>query len=265
MKLVDSHCHLNFPDLVNNLDNIFNRMIENNVVYALCVSVDLDSFLDIKKICDKYKNVSCSVGIHPSDEYKNKSDNLVEDLVNLSKYEKVVAIGETGLDFFKQEISHEQCEKFSKHIQASNIVEKPLIIHTRSAPDHTLNLLKEGMDANHKGGVMHCFTETYDFAKKALDLNFYISFSGIITFKNANDLRETVKKIPLDKILIETDSPYLAPVPYRGKTNEPSYVYNVAQMISELKNISIEEVAEITSNNFCDLFNLNKSILQKVS
>jgi len=250
MKLVDSHCHLNFPDLVNNLDNIFNRMIENNVVYALCVSVDLDSFLDIKKICDKYKN---------------NSDNLVEELVNLSKYEKVVAIGETGLDFFKQEISNEQCEKFSKHIQASNIVEKPLIIHTRSAPNHTLNLLKEGMHANHRGGVMHCFTETYDFAKKALDLNFYISFSGIITFKNANDLRETVKKIPLDKILIETDSPYLAPVPYRGKTNEPSYVYNVAQMISELKNISIEEVAEITSNNFCELFSLNKSILQKVS
>ena len=254
MKLVDSHCHLNFPDLVNNLDNIFNRMIENNVVYALCVSVDLDSFLDIKKICDKYKNVSCSVGIHPSDEYKNKSDNLVEDLVNLSKYEKVVAIGETGLDFFKQEISHEQCEKFSKHIQASNIVKKPLIIHTRSAPEHTLNLLREGMDPNHRGGVMHCFTETYDFAKKALDLNFYISFSGIITFKNANELREVVQQIPLDRLLVETDSPYLAPVPYRGKPNEPKYVREVAEYIAELKQVSFEELAAITTNNFYRLF-----------
>ena len=261
MKLVDSHCHLNFPDLVNNLENIFNRMIENNVVYALCVSVDLDSFSEIKKICDKFDNVSCSVGIHPSDEYENKSDNLVEELVNLSKYKKVVAIGETGLDFFKQSISHEQCDKFSKHIQASNIVEKPLIIHTRSAPNETLSLLKEGMSSNHKGGVMHCFTESYDFAKKALDLNFYISFSGIITFKNAIELCDTVKKIPLDKILIETDSPYLAPVPFRGKTNEPSYVYKVAEMISELKDISIEEVAEITTNNFCNLFRLNKDTL----
>lgn len=249
---IDSHCHINFPELQKNIDTILNNMEQKNISNALCISVELDSFPSVLSLAENNDHIFASVGVHP--DYENIKEPTVENLVKLSANKKVIAIGETGLDYFrlKGDLSWQR-ERFRVHIKASNQAKLPLVIHTRNAQKDTINIMHEE-DAKNYGGVMHCFTESYEMAKKALDLGFYISFSGIITFKNAEDLRQTVKKIPLDRILIETDSPYLAPVPNRGKVNEPANVIFVAEKIAELHKISIEKVGEQTSKNFFNLF-----------
>jgi len=251
-SFVDSHCHINFPELYANIDTIFSKMVSNKVTHALCVSVTLDKFPDIFKIANTYSHIFASVGVHP--DYEDIVEPTVEELCRYAKEKKVVAIGETGLDYFRvQGDLTWQRDRFKTHIQAAIQSNLPLIIHTRNAAEDTLKIMREE-GADKVGGVMHCFTESLDVALEAIKLNFYISFSGIVTFKNATDLKEVAKSIPLDRILIETDSPYLAPVPYRGKINDPSNVIHVAEEIARLKNISVEEVGQATTNNFFKLF-----------
>jgi len=251
-SFVDSHCHINFPELYQNIDSILSKMSSNKVTHALCVSVTLDKLPDIFKIANTYAHIFASVGVHP--DYEDIEEPTVEELCRLAKENKVVAIGETGLDYFRvQGDLTWQRDRFRTHIKAAIQSNLPLIIHTRNAAEDTLKIMQEE-GANQVGGVMHCFTESLDVALEAIKLNFYISFSGIVTFKNATDLKEVVKAIPLDRILIETDSPYLAPVPYRGKINDPSNVIHVAEEIAKLKNISVEEVGQITTQNFFKLF-----------
>jgi len=255
---IDSHCHINFPELSQIIDEVLSNMDSNNISHALCVSVTLDKINEILDLTQKYSNIYASVGVHP--DYEDIQEPDVDTLFKYSKNEKVVAIGETGLDYFrlKGDLSWQR-DRFRTHIRAAIKSKLPLIIHTRNAQDDTISIMKEE-GANSATGVMHCFTESYEMAKKAIDLGFYISFSGIITFKNAETLRETVKKIPIENILIETDSPYLAPVPNRGKLNEPANVIYVAEKIAELKGIAVEKVAEITTNNFFTLFNKCKTL-----
>ena len=251
-SFVDSHCHINFPELYQNIDFILSKMSSNKVTHALCVSVTLDKLPDIFKIANTYAHIFASVGVHP--DYEDIEEPSVEDLCRLAKENKVVAIGETGLDYFRvQGDLTWQRDRFRTHIKAAIQSNLPLIIHTRNAAEDTLKIMREE-GANQVGGVMHCFTESLDVALEAIKLNFYISFSGIVTFKNAIDLKEVVKAIPLDRMLIETDSPYLAPVPYRGKINDPSNVIHVAEEIAKLKNISVEEVGQVTTQNFFKLF-----------
>ncbi|MFL2980969.1 MAG: TatD family hydrolase [Methylophilaceae bacterium] len=255
---IDSHCHINFPELHKKIHNVLDNMKENKISHALCVSVTLDKVEEILKLTKQHSNIYASVGVHP--DYEDITEPDIDILFKYSQDKKVVAIGETGLDYFrlKGDLSWQR-DRFRTHIHAAIKSKLPLIIHTRNAREDTINIMREE-DAKSATGVMHCFTESYEMARKAIDLGFYISFSGIITFKNANDLRDTVKKIPIENILIETDSPYLAPVPKRGKLNEPSNVIYVAEKIAELKNIPVEKVAEITTNNFFDLFNKCKTV-----
>ena len=251
-SFVDSHCHINFPELYQNIDSILSKMSSNKVTHALCVSVTLDKLQDIFKIANTYPHIFASVGVHP--DYEDIEEPSVEELCSLAKENKVIAIGETGLDYFRvQGDLTWQRDRFRTHIKAAIQSKLPLIIHTRNAAEDTLKIMREE-SADQVGGVMHCFTETLDVAIEAIKLNFYISFSGIVTFKNAIDLKEVVRAIPIDRILIETDSPYLAPVPYRGKINDPSNVIHVAEEIAKLKNISLEEVGQVTSQNFFKLF-----------
>ena len=255
---IDSHCHINFPELNEKIDQVLFNMRDNNISHALCVSVTLDKIDEILGLATKYSNIYASVGVHP--DYEDIQEPDIETLYSYSKEKKVVAIGETGLDYFrlKGDLTWQR-DRFRTHIRAAIKSKLPLIIHTRNAQEDTIKIMKEER-ANSATGVMHCFTESYEMAKQAIDLGFFISFSGIITFKNAESLRETVKKVPIENILIETDSPYLAPVPNRGKLNEPANVRYVAEKIAELKDISIEEVAEITTNNFFKLFNKCKTL-----
>lgn len=249
---IDSHCHLNFPDLIQDLDSVFAKMRENDVSHALCVSVELASFPDVLKLAESHDNLYASVGVHP--DYELETEPTLAELVSLAKHPKVIAIGETGLDYYRLTGNLDwQRERFRTHIRAAKECGKPLIIHTRSAAPDTLRIMAEE-NAGDIGGVMHCFTETLEVAKAAIDLGFHISFSGILTFKNATIIKEVAQNIPLDRILIETDSPYLAPVPFRGKTNQPAYVKHVAEEIARLRNISVEEVGEATSRNFRRLF-----------
>jgi TatD DNase family protein len=223
------------------------------VSHALCVSVDLERLPAILALAEAHPNVYASVGVHPDHEDAAEPD--VASLVRLARHAKVVAIGETGLDYFRQasDAVDWQRARFRVHIRAARESGKPLIIHTRSAATDTLAIMAEE-GAGEVGGVMHCFTESQDVARAALDLGFYISFSGIVTFKSAADLREVAKLVPLDRLLVETDSPYLAPMPHRGKRNEPAYVRHVGELIAELKGLSPEEVGEATSRNFFRLF-----------
>ena len=255
---IDSHCHINFPELNEKIDEVLFNMRDNNISHALCVSVTLDKIDEILGLATKYSNIYASVGVHP--DYEDIQEPDIETLYSYSKEKKVVAIGETGLDYFrlKGDLTWQR-DRFRTHIRAAIKSKLPLIIHTRNAQEDTIKIMKEER-ANSATGVMHCFTESYEMAKQAIDLGFFISFSGIITFKNAESLRETVKKVPIENILIETDSPYLAPVPNRGKLNEPANVRYVAEKIAELKDISIEEVAEITTNNFFKLFTKCKTL-----
>jgi len=255
---IDSHCHINFPELNEKIDQVLDNMKNYNISHALCVSVTLDKIDEILSLANKYSNIYASVGVHP--DYENIDEPDIDTLYHYSKEKRVIAIGETGLDYFrlKGDLAWQR-ERFRIHIRAAIKSKLPLIIHTRSAREDTIKIMREE-GAHSVTGVMHCFTESYEMAKQAIDLGFYISFSGIITFKNAESLRETVKKLPIENILIETDSPYLAPVPNRGKLNEPSNVRFVAEKIAELKGISTEEVAEITTNNFFKLFTKCKKL-----
>lgn len=256
----DSHCHLTFPDLANDLVDIRAAMAAAQVTRALCICTTLEEFPSVHQLALNYDNFWASVGVHPDNE--GVTEPSVDDLVRRGQLPRVVAVGETGLDYYRLNgRSHADMEwqrsRFRVHIQAAQLLKKPLVIHTRSASEDTLAILKEeGEDARSSaaGGVFHCFTETREVAKAALDLGFYISFSGILTFKTAQDLRDVVSMVPLDRILIETDSPYLAPVPHRGKTNNPSYVPFVAQQIASLTGRSVDEIARTTSDNFSTLF-----------
>lgn len=251
---IDSHCHLNFPGLVEQLDELLVNMKDNQVSHALCVSVELSSFPAVLALAEAHDNLYASVGVHPDYELDEEPDQA--QLVALVQHPKVIAIGETGLDYYRLTGDLEwQRVRFRTHIRASRESGKPLIIHTRSAADDTLRIMAEEK-AGEVGGVMHCFTESLDVAKAAIDLGFYISFSGILTFKNATSIKEVAQNIPLDKILIETDSPYLAPTPHRGKTNQPAFVKHVAEEIARLRNISVDEVGLATSHNFNRLFKL---------
>ena len=249
----DSHCHLNFPELVAQLPEILQKMETNQVSHALVVSVNLPDWPGLIELVQAQPKLWASVGVHP--DYEDTPDPSVEELVRLSATEKVVAIGETGLDYFRLTGDLEwQRERFRRHIRAARQVKKPLIIHTRSSSEDTLRIMAEEQ-AHEAGGVMHCFTESQAVADAAIAMNFYISFSGIVTFKSAKDLQEVARTIPLDRLLIETDSPYLAPVPFRGKINDPSKVIHVAEKIAELRGISVAEVAKASTENFFRLFN----------
>ena len=260
----DSHCHLNFPELVDQLPAIRQAMATAQVSRALCICTTLEEFDGVHALALTYDNFWCSVGVHPDNE--GIAEPTVQDLLSRAALARVVAIGETGLDYYGMEDRKGgrsiadlewQRERFRTHIRAARACAKPLVIHTRSAADDTLAILREeGEDGagNRAGGVFHCFTESADMARAALDLGYYISFSGIITFKSAQALRDVVALVPLDRLLIETDSPYLAPVPYRGKTNNPSYVPWVAQQVASVRGMAVEDVARITSQNFDALF-----------
>jgi len=249
---VDSHCHINFPELAEKLPEVFGRMAENQVSHALCIGVELEKFPDIRALAEAHPNVYASVGVHP--DHEHCAEPTVDDLVALADHPKVVAIGETGLDYFRLTGDLEwQRERFRTHIRAARACGKPLVIHTRAAADDTLRIMREER-AGEVGGVMHCFTESLEVAEAAIALGFYISFSGIVTFKNAASLREVAAAIPLERMLIETDSPYLAPVPYRGRTNEPGYVKHVAEEIARVRGLPVEAVGEATTDNFFRLF-----------
>jgi TatD DNase family protein len=249
---IDSHCHLNFPGLAEDLDTIFANMRANDVSEALCVSVDLASFPQVLELAERHDNLYASVGVHP--DYELDTEPTQAELVRLAQHPKVIAIGETGLDYFRLTGDLEwQRERFRTHIRAAKESGKPLIIHTRSAAQDTLHIMAEE-DAGKIGGVMHCFTENLEVANAAIKLGFHISFSGILTFKNATIIKEVAQSIPLEKMLIETDSPYLAPTPHRGKTNQPAYVKHVAEEIARLRSITPEEVGTATSQNFRRLF-----------
>jgi TatD DNase family protein len=249
---IDSHCHINFPDLAGKLPEVFDLMAQNQVNYALCISVELERFPEIRALAEKHPNVFASVGVHP--DHEDCTEPTVEELVALADHPKVVAIGETGLDYFRLTGDLEwQRERFRTHIRAARATRKPLVIHTRSAAEDTLRIMHEEQ-AGEAGGVMHCFTESLAVAEAAIDQGFYISFSGIVTFKNATALREVAAAIPLERMLIETDSPYLAPVPHRGKTNQPGFVRYVAEEIARVRGMTAEAVGEATSQNFFRLF-----------
>ena len=255
MFLIDSHCHLDRLDLTaydNKLDNALAYANEVGVGHMLCVSINMENFKAVLDTAKKHDFISASVGVHPNETDGHDPDT--DELITLANDENIVAIGETGLDYFRSEgeLGWQQ-DRFRRHIAASRETKKPLIIHMRDATEDTLRILKEEK-AEEVGGVMHCFVEDWEVAQKALDLNFVISFSGIVTFKNAKDLHLVAKNVPQDKMLVETDSPYLAPVPFRGKSNQPAYVVHVAEKIAELRDISVEEVAEITTMNYTNLF-----------
>lgn len=256
----DSHCHLNFPELASQIPTILQAMNEAKVDRALCISTTLEEFPAVHELAVKHPQLWATVGVHPDSEGVLEPE--VDDLLRLGRLPRVLGIGETGLDYYRlngRSVAdmHWQRERFRTHVRAARQLGKPLVVHTRSAASDTLSILKqEGEDgsAGSVGGVFHCFTEDSDTARQALDLGFYISFSGILTFKSAQDLRDVASWVPLERLLIETDSPYLAPVPYRGKTNNPSYVPKVAEVLATLRNVSIEEMAQITSRNFETLF-----------
>jgi len=250
--LVDSHCHINFPELAADLAGVIARMQAADVTHALCVSVSLETFPEVLHIAEQFPNIYASVGMHPNE--RGGVEPTAEKLTQLAVHPKVLAIGETGLDYYRQTGDLEwQRQRFRTHIKAARACRKPLIIHCRQAAADTIEVLQEE-GAQEVGGVMHCFTESLEVAEQAMRIGFYISFSGIVTFNNARELRQVARKIPLGRILIETDSPYLAPEPHRGKTNEPAYVRRVAEHISELQGVTLEQVAAATSQNFFSLF-----------
>jgi TatD DNase family protein len=253
--LVDSHCHLDRLDLEpynNSFEKLVQDTIESGVEHMLCVCIDTENYQSMLSLVEDYPTISVSVGVHPNDQERHEPEP--EELANLANHPKNIAIGETGLDYFRSEgdLSWQQ-DRFRRHIQAAKLSNKPLIIHTRDARKDTIRIMQEE-GAGECGGVMHCFTEDWDMASKAIDMGFYLSFSGIITFNSAKDLREVVKKVPEDRLMIETDAPYLAPVPKRGKPNYPAYVRYVAECMAETRDISFEEIARITKDNFNRLF-----------
>ena len=257
MLFVDSHCHLNLKPLDADIDNIIANAKNNNVNYLQTICTKLDDAKELIAIAEKYNNVFTSVGIHPNENFNALSiDLLAEKLINYSKNSKVISFGETGLDFYQNTTpKQQQIDNFTGHIIASQETGLPVIIHARDAEEDIVNILSKEMKNKSFTALIHCFTGSEDFAKAVLNLGLYISFSGIVTFNNAKILQSTASRIPLNRILIETDSPYLAPQPFRGKSNQPAYVVHVAQKLAELHNISLEEIATHSTNNFFTIFN----------
>jgi TatD DNase family protein len=250
--LVDSHCHLDFPDFDGRMADIQAAMAQNEVAYALCISTSLEGFPKVLSLAVQNENLFASVGVHPDTEQAGSA--TLEQLVDLAKHPKVLAIGETGLDYYRQQGDLEwQRERFRTHIRAARAAGKPLVIHTREAAADTLRIMEEER-AGEAGGVLHCFTETQAVADAAIAMGFHISFSGIVTFKNAGALKEVAKNVPLERLLVETDSPYLAPVPHRGKTNQPAWVRDVAAEVARLRAEAFETLCEATTSNFFRLF-----------
>ncbi len=252
--LVDSHCHLDFPELASRFDQVLESMVNAKVGAALCIGVSLEGLPSVMALAEAHENLFASVGVHP--EQLDCAEPDVETLVRLAGHHRVLGIGETGLDYYWHKDRPEwQRERFRVHIRAAKASRKPLIVHTREAAEDTLRIMREE-DAAAVGGVMHCFTETQTVADEALSQGFYISFSGIVTFKNAKQIKEVARSTPLERILVETDAPYLAPVPHRGKVNEPAYVRHVAEEIAALRGMDVAEVEKATTLNFCRLFNI---------
>jgi TatD DNase family protein len=254
MKIIDSHCHIDRVDLDQfggSMESMLAHAKDLSVEEFLCVCIDLEHFDDVFSLAKAHQQIYASVGVHPVEQ--EGKDPSVEELLALADHEKIIAIGETGLDYFhvKKDTADWQRERFRRHIAASNQSGKPMIIHTREAKADTIEIMQQEQA---QAGVMHCFSEDWETAKAALDLGFYISFSGIITFKSAADLREVAKKVPADRLLVETDSPYLTPVPYRGRANSPAYTYYVAEKLAEIRGVSIDNIAQQTTQNFNDLF-----------
>lgn len=254
--IVDSHCHLNClkdADDIGGVTSYVDRAREQGVSHFLCVSIDWETYPVVKSIATQIENVFASVGVHPN--HDEGYEPSLDDLLGQAQAKEVIAIGETGLDYFRSEGDLKwQRDRFATHIAASRQCGKPLIIHTREAQKDTIDMMRseKAIDA---GGVMHCFTESWEMAKDAMDMGFYISFSGIVTFKSATQLQDVARRVPLDRMLVETDSPYLAPVPFRGKQNEPAYVKNVVDFVAELRGVHAEEIAAATTENFFNLFN----------
>ena len=254
MKIIDSHCHIDRVDLDQfggSMESMLAHAKDLSVEEFLCVCIDLEHFDDVFSLAKSHQQIYASVGVHPVEQ--EGKDPSVEELLALADHEKIIAIGETGLDYFhvKKDTADWQRERFRRHIAASNQSGKPMIIHTREAKADTIEIMQQEQA---QAGVMHCFSEDWETAKAALDLGFYISFSGIITFKSAADLREVAKKVPANRLLVETDSPYLTPVPYRGRANSPAYTYYVAEKLAEIRGDSVDNIAQQTTQNFNDLF-----------
>jgi len=253
--LVDSHCHIPLLGKEMEVSEVISNAKALGVEHMLCVSVDLETYPEILRLAEQHDCIYASVGVHPNSSMQEEVTQ--ETLVQLASNHNVIAIGETGLDYFRSEGDLEwQRERFRTHIRAAKSADKPLIIHTREVGDDIIQILQEE-GADEVGGVMHCFVEGWEIAQKAMQMNFYISFSGIVTFNNAKEVQEVAKLVPLERMLVETDSPYLTPVPYRGKPNQPGFTRYVAEFIAELRGISFEQVAEQTSANFFTLFNIN--------
>ena len=254
MQLIDSHCHLNFPDFKDRMDDILQNAADNQISHMLCIATSWENRQEVLELARTHDCISASVGVHPTTEggYEPNTEELLEAAQDTS----IVAIGETGLDYFRSEDEEDltwQHERFHRHIDVARQVKKPLVIHTRAAAADTMDTLRDH-NARDAGGVMHCFAEDWDIAQQALDIGFYISFSGIVTFKSAKSIQEVAEKAPLDRILVETDAPYLAPVPHRGKTNEPAFVRHTAEFVAQRRGISLEALAEATTENYYRLF-----------
>jgi len=253
ITIVDSHCHLDFPDFIGNQEEFVKRAEENSVKYMQTICTHMSKFGQVLEIAERFDNIFASVGVHPH-EVKNEKVTA-QELIEAASHKKIIAIGETGLDFFYEHSPRqEQEESFRIHIEAARELDLPIIIHTRDADDDTIRILNEEMKKGKFRGLIHCFSTSYDLAQKSMDMGLYISISGIVTFKKSTELQEMVRKIPLEMMLVETDSPFLAPVPFRGKVNEPSYTRYVAECVAELKGVELKEVADKTTANFFELF-----------
>lgn len=252
---VDSHCHINFSDFAADSAEVVARMAAARVTHAMCISVTYPEWPSVVALAERYENIYATAGVHP--DYEDIEEPTVASLLERAAHPKVQAIGETGLDYFRLhgDLSWQR-ERFRRHIRAARECAKPLVIHTRNASVDTLAIMREER-AFEVGGVMHCFTETWDIASAAMDMGFYISFSGIVSFKSAGDLRQVARQVPLERMLIETDSPYLAPIPHRGKRNEPSFVPHVAAAIAAERGTDAETIGAATSQNFFSLFKVN--------
>ncbi len=252
MELVDSHCHINFEPLGSTLPVVLDHARQNHVAYMLCVSVNMEDFPQVHRLAQQHDHIFASIGVHPNEQEGRDPD--VEELAQSARDSDIIAIGETGLDYFRSQGQLEwQRDRFRRHIEAAKQAHKPLIVHCRDAAADTLALLREH-HAHEVGGVMHCFTGDWGVAKQALDLGFYLSFSGIVTFNSATDIQEVARKAPLDRIMVETDCPYLAPVPHRGKINEPAFVRHTAEFVARLRDMEPKELAAATTDNFFTLF-----------
>lgn len=264
---VDSHCHIHLRELAQRQDEVLRNMAANKVSHALCVTISLADFPAALALAEKYDNIRTTVGVHPNPAPKDVGEIDIDKLVELARHPKVVAIGETGLDYYRVKPRQKwQWDRFRAQICASRKVGKPLVIHTRQAAEDTIQVLQEegaGLDKGGYGGIMHCFSETMPIAKAALDMGFYISFSGVLTYPASKNLRSLARLIPMDRILIETDCPWLTPQAYRGKTNEPAFVTEVAKQLAMVKGMPVERIARHTAENYFRLFGLENTIAAK--